>query len=256
MKYDLYNNDCMDILPSLSEKVDLVLVDPPYGTTDCMWDNVLTTNRVWDYVHNCSTSLSSYLFFGSEPFSTVLKSSNLDEYKYDWYWIKPKCSGFLHSKNKPLTNVEHISVFSRGCVAHKNTSDRRMTYNPQGLVKKKNPQPQKSRRVNKETFKNASFKHDTFFSEYTNYPKQTLYFNQVNNPVHPTQKPVPLLEYLIKTYTEKGDTVLDFTMGSGSTGVACMNTGRNFVGIEKETEYYLIAEERIREARVQQRLTQ
>ena len=252
-KYKIFNEDCFKKLPQIKNNVDFVLVDPPYGTTDCSWDKEFDFDLMWKQLHDISTPLTTYLFFGSEPFSTKLKYSNLNEYRYDWYWIKPKLSGFLHSKNKPMTNVEMISVFSRGYVVHKGTSDKRMTYNPQGLIKIEE-KVHKSKKVKKATFKTASFKNDTYVPKYKNYPKQTLYYNQVKNPIHPTQKPVDLLEYLIKTYSNEGDTVLDFTMGSGSTGVACMNTGRKFIGIEKDEQYFKLAEKRIKESIIQTKL--
>lgn len=226
-------------------KVDLVLTDLPYGTTACKWDNIIPFNEMWEELNNLSTNNTSFLFFGTEPFSTLLRTSNLNDYKYDWYWIKNISSGFVHCNNKPLKNLELISVFSKGTTVHKNQSKNRMTYNPQGLIEIN----QKWKRPNS-NFQNVwgarpSHKLE-HIQKYTNYPKMTIEFNVVptNRRLHPTQKPIKLLEYLIKTYSNEGDTVLDFTMGSGSTGVACLQTNRNFIGIELDEDYYNIAKER------------
>lgn len=249
--------DCLEIMQQLIEdgvKVDLVLTDPPYGLVDCSWDKVIPFDSMWNCLNNISTPITTYVFFTSEPFGSKLKMSNIDKYKYDWYWIKSKHTGFLHAKNKPLTNVECISIFSEGGIAHKGTSKTRMTYNPQGLIKvdkmeKQRKSPSKHGKENN-VYSKKSFRKKYYKQEYTGYPKQTLDFDVVNSreSVHPTQKPVKLLEYLIKTYSNEGDTVLDFTMGSGSTGVACMNLNRKFIGIELEEEYYNIAEQRLMEA--------
>ena len=246
---NLIHGDCLTEMAKLIHegiKVDLVLTDPPYGTTANQWDKLLPFNKVWRMIDRLSTNITSTLLFGSEPFSTQLKQSNLSDFKYDLYWIKNRSTGFVHAKNKPLKNLELISVFSKGTTVHKNQSKNRMTYNPQGLI-----EVNKSVKAGDSKFGTMNGKRPSHKSEYvqkyTNYPKMTIEFDAVptNKMVHPNQKPVELLEYLIKTYSNEGDIVLDFTMGSGSTGVACKNTNREFIGIELEQEYFTIANERI-----------
>ena len=245
----LINGDCMTVLEQLIDtdiKIDLILTDPPYGTTANNWDSILPFNDMWKLLDQLSTNITTSLIFGSEPFSTQLKQSNLSDFKYDLYWIKNKVTGFVHAKNKPLKNIELISVFSKGTTVHKNQSKNRMTYNPQGLIKVDKVQKAGANKFGTLYGKRPSHKQE-FYTEYTNYPKMTFEFNTVPSikSVHPTQKPVELLEYLIKTYSNEGDVVLDFTMGSGSTGVACKNTNREFIGIELDESYFKIAKDRI-----------
>lgn len=249
MSIQLIQGDCLEVMPKLADdgvKVDLVLTDPPYGTTANEWDSIIPFDEMWDKLNQLSSNITTFALFGSEPFSTKLRMSNLKDYKYDLYWNKSRASGFVHAKNKPLKNIELISIFSKGTTVHKGQSKNRMTYNPQGLIKThivhKNA---------KNKFKNCFGKRpsqkDEVIQEYTNYPKMLLVYDNPTNLYHPTEKPVELLEYLIRTYTDENDTVLDFTMGSGSTGVACLNTNRNFIGIELDENYYKIAQERCKE---------
>ncbi len=182
--------------------------------------------------------------FGSEPFSSHLRLSNLKMFKYDWVWDKKTTAGAVNAKLKPLTSTEIISVFSLGKTA--NGSKNNMKYYPQGLIffgKKTNQQRANCiGRENSRARKNNPTDH---FQEFTNYPKQIIQFSKENTKFHPTQKPVALLEYLIKTYTLENETVLDFTMGSGSTGVAALNLNRNFIGIEKDNTYFDICKNRV-----------
>ena len=254
--YDLYCGDCLEVMQDLIDKevkVDMVLTDPPYGTTANKWDGIIPFDEMWNKLNQLTTNITTTLLFGSEPFSTKLRTSNLDDYKYDLYWNKSRASGFVHAKNKPLKNIELISVFSKGTTVHKGQSKNRMTYNPQGLVR-----VNKIHKNAKGKFKNCYGKRpsqkDVIVQEYTNYPKMLIKYDNPTDLYHPTQKPVDLLEYLIKTYSNPNDLVLDFTMGSGSTGVACMQTNRNFIGIELDKEYYKIAEQRIKEANQQTKL--
>ena len=249
--YNIYCNDCIEQMQQLipkNIKIDLVLVDMPYGVSDCTWDSLIPFDKMWDCLDKLSHNTTNFLFFGVEPFSTYLRMSNIDIYRYDLYWSKNRCTGFLHAKNKPLTSIELISVFSNGFVNHKQITNNRMTYNPQGLKIIEQPKTAKSRNESGSSIYNkSSFKEKTYIPKYTNYPRQLIHFDSLTKTIHPTQKPVKLLEYLIKTYSNEGDTVLDFTMGSGSTGVACMNTNRKFIGIELEEEYYQIAKERLQD---------
>ncbi len=245
--YKIHLGDCLDVMKDIQDgSIDFVLADPPYGTTACKWDSVIPFADMWFELKRIVKPNKAIVIFGQEPFSTFLRSSNLDWYKYDWYWRKTRPSGFVNARLKPLKDIEIISVFSSGCTA--NGSSKNMPYYPQNLndVSIEWSRP-------KHYFGNDSAINSTRAShklsmtiEKSGYPRRVLdYSNPNNNTYHPTQKPVDLLEYLIKTYTNEGDTVLDFTMGSGSTGVACANTNRNFIGIELEEKYFQIAKERI-----------
>ena len=230
-------------------KVDLILTDLPFGVTNCKWDKVIPFEPMWDCINDLSTDITTCLFFGVEPFSTLLRNSNLVDYKYDLYWVKNKSSGFLHSKNKPLNSIECISVFSKGDVNHSRFTNHRMVYNPQGLVKcnKKVLNNKKYSNTGATVYEESSFENNDYVQEYTNYPKNLLYFDVVSkNKTHPTEKPIDLLEYLIKTYSNPNDIILDFTMGTGSCGVACQYSDRDFIGVELDKEYYNIAVERMK----------
>lgn len=226
--------------------VDFILCDPPYGTTDCKWDAIIPFGALWSEYNRIVKPNGSVVLFGSEPFSTKLRMSNFEKFKYDWIWLKNNSTGFQHAKNMPLKNYEIISVFSYGSMGHANLlGGRRMTYNPQGL------KPCERFHNGKRGFggivgERPSHR-EVVKQEFTNYPKMVLKFDNEFG-FHPTQKPVALLEYLINTYSNLGELVLDNCMGSGSTGVACANTGRRFIGIEKEQKYFDIASERIADA--------
>ena len=249
---NLYNDDCLKILPTLKEKsVDFVLTDLPYGITSCKWDNVIPFKQMWTELKKNTKDNSCVVFFGSEPFSSHLRLSNLDWYKYDWIWHKNNTSGFALAKKQPMRNHEIISVFYK----------KQCTYN---YIKEPRQMTEASKKRMKYDFSTTKGKNQQqngiqkvkFIPEDKDlsYPKTIKYFeniaNNSKNRVHPTQKPIPLLEYLIKTYTNENDTVLDFTMGSGSTGVACKNLNRNFIGIELDTEYFNIAKKRIDEVQI------
>lgn len=240
---DLRLGDCLALLPDIPDKsVSLILADPPYQSTDCQWDKVIPFESMWEQLNRVIKPNGIIALFGSEPFSTRLRMANMTYYKYDWYWIKNTSTGFPHAKNKPLKNIELISVFSQGACNHKSLSKNRMTYNPQGLL------PYNVTRTNRRKtggmIKPRPSLTKPYTQAFTNYPKMTLEFENEFG-LHPTQKPVALLEYLIKTYSDEGDTVLDFCMGSGSTGVACLSTKRAFIGFEKDPRYFAIAEKRL-----------
>lgn len=244
MKIKLMHGDCLKRLKEIPDKsIDMVLTDPPYGTTACKWDSVIDFDLMWEQLKRVIKPNGAICLFGSEPFSSHLRLSNLKMFKYDWIWDKVRAFGHLEAKNKPMKKHEIISVFSLGNSA--NGCKNRITYNPQGLItinkKRKNSSDtdnlgsRASRKVGAE-----------FIQTHTNYPSSILIYHADKEKFHPTQKPVALLEYLIKTYTLENETVLDFTIGSGSTGVACKNLNRNFIGIEKDRNYFLIAKERIK----------
>jgi len=242
--------DCLEKVKEIeSGSVDMILTDPPYGTTACKWDSIIPLEPMWEQLNRIIKPNRAICLFGSEPFSSLLRCSNLKQFKYDWVWEKSRPSGFAQAKNMPLKTVEDICVFSEGVATHATQSKNRMPYNPQDLVYA--PKKVKNTRRNNKGYESAfgnrpSHKHE-YQQEYTNYPKQVLCFRNEKG-LHPTQKPVALMEYLIKTYTNEGETVLDFTMGSGTTGVAAKNLNRNFIGIEKNKEYFRIAKQRIEDA--------
>lgn len=236
----LIKGDCLEKMKDIeSGSVDLILTDPPYGTTACKWDSVIDFELMWEQLNRIIKPNGAILLFGSEPFSSALRMSNIKNYKYDWVWDKKSKGGFLNAKKRPLKQTENISVFNskiyypimstRGkerqkCSYNKRKGDGDMVYS---------------------SFKNLG--KDNINNIY--YPSNILEFSNASQKgkVHPTQKPVELLEYLIKTYTLKNELVLDFTMGSGSTGVACQNTNRKFIGIEQDDKYFEISTKRIEE---------
>ena len=230
------------------KSIDAIITDPPYGTTACKWDSVIPFAPMWSQLNRIIKPNGAVVLFGSEPFSSALRMSNIKNYKYDWIWEKTKAGNFIQAKNMPLKLNELISVFSNGVVIHKGQSKRRMNYFPQG-IKSVDKNWSRPKVYNSEhNFKRPSHKTKRKITQ-ENYPSTVLKFNSVHNPPHPTQKPVALIEYLIKTYTNENETVLDFTIGSGTTAVACINTNRNFIGIEKEEKYCEISRQRIKQAK-------
>jgi DNA modification methylase len=247
-KFDYYIQcgDCLDILPDLStNSIDMVLCDPPYGTTACKWDTVIPFEEMWRQLKRIRRKKSVVVLFGYEPFSSNLRVSNIHEFKYDWIWYKGAASNFFAAKFMPLIETEIISVFSTcGC---NNGALFPIPYNPQNvhdvnkiIINGKNVGG-KLGKAHKTTMMSGR----EYIQKTTGYPKNILYFTRDKKAEHPTQKPVALLEYLIKTYTNPGQIVLDFTMGSGSTGVACKNTNRKFIGIELDEKYFKIARKRL-----------
>ena len=251
---ELWQGDCLELMKDIPDgSVDLVLTDPPYGTTACKWDSVISFEPMWEQLNRIIKPNGAICLFGSEPFSSALRMSNIKHFKYDWIWEKGRASGFLHAKNKPLKAHENITVFSLGTTVHSNQSEKRMNYFPQmsnGKPYKKNQRKINTGELNHNPSKSEiGYVGTTSESKGARYPRSVIKFSMHNvGNFHPTQKPVALLEYLIRTYTNDGETVLDFTMGSGSTGVACVNTNRHFIGIELDDGYFEIAKKRIEEA--------
>ncbi len=242
----LLHGDCLELMKDIPDaSIDLILTDPPYGTTACKWDSVIPFEPMWKELKRIRKDNAAIVLFGNEPFSSHLRMSNIKEFKYDWYWNKKVSAQFMNAKLKPMNRTEIVSVFSKGTTA--NRSKTNMNYLPQGLIH--DPKIVTTRKASK-THLNPGYERpshkDKVFREFTNYPYSDLNFIQERS-LHPTQKPVALLEYLIKTYTREGEVVLDFTMGSGSTGVAAKNLNRKFIGIEKDLTYYDIATKRIYE---------
>ena len=235
----LYLGDCLhESLKIPNHTVDAIICDPPYGTTSCKWDTVIPFDLMWDMIYRVLKPNGTVLLFGTEPFSSMLRLSNIKNYKYDLIWKKSKCGSPLTAKYRPLSKHENISVFC----------STKTKYNPQmseGKPYRRKYTPSKS---NNHGFGISGVETD---NKGTRYPQTILDFPQKwrrQDQVHPTQKPVELLEYLVRTYTDEGETILDFTMGSGSTGIACLKNNRNFIGIESDKGYYDIAVKRCSEA--------
>lgn len=258
-QYKLYNGDCLEVMDKLIEqgvKVDAIITDPPYGTTACKWDSVIPFDAMWERLNKLIKPTGAIVLFGSEPFSSELRMSNIKKFRHEWYWNKINAGNFVQAKNHPLKIVENIMVFSKNKVNY----NPQMNINTEEYTKKlkakhKNKKESSmTQTVEDKYFTMASGKFKIQTDESVSYPKNILtvskFSNECNsrNRVHPTQKPVELLEYLIKTYTNEGELILDFTAGSGSTGVGCINTNRRFIGIELDEGYYNIAKERIEEA--------
>lgn len=234
----LLHGDCLELMKSIPDKsVDMILTDPPYGTTACKWDSIIPFEPMWEQLNRIIKPNHAIVLFGSEPFSSALRMSNIKNYKYDWVWDKVTAKGHLVAKKRPMQQTENISVFNCNYTTYypimtereKPRKDVNIEYSRTEIMGGKITQKQEK------IIRNSL------------YPKNLLTFSNASqkNKLHPTQKPIPLLEYLIKTYTLKNETVLDFTMGSGSTGVACLNANRNFIGIELDDKYFQIAKERI-----------
>jgi site-specific DNA-methyltransferase (adenine-specific) len=246
-KIKLMQGDCLELMKGIPDgSVDMILCDLPYGTTACKWDSVIPFEPLWEQYKRIIKDNGAIVLFGSEPFSTELRHSNLKMFKYDWIWVKNNAVGFTNAKLKPMNKHEIISVFSNGKTANRNPNN--MPYYPQGLI----PYGKEVRSGNKKgkdnTYWRPSLKSSNeggHIQQFTNYPTTVLHFGKDPKPQHPTQKPVALLEYLVKTYTNPGEVVLDNCMGSGSAGVACVNTGRRFIGMELVQKYFDIAANRI-----------
>ena len=253
--YKLYNGDCLEVMDRLINegvKVDAIICDPPYGTTACKWDTVIPFDDMWERLNKLIKPNGAIVLFGSEPFSSALRMSNIENYKYDWVWEKNTGSNFLQANYQPIKRHEIISVFGEYPVSY-TKSGLKLNYNPQMNENGKVYSDRKDQdiQVGLKSWQNRMSK-DYKFKRNNNkgtFPISILEFKGVlKGRTHPSEKPVDLLEYLIKTYTNEGDLVLDFTMGSGSTGVACMNTNRKFIGIELDENYFDIASKRIEEA--------
>ena len=236
--YELFQGDCLEVMDRLiaeGVKVDAVITDPPYGTTQNKWDSIIPLEHMWKCIVNIRKQNTPTLLFSQTPFDKILGISNIKELKYEWIWNKLSPTGHLNAKKMPMKKTENILVFY----------SKLPIYNPQGLEYCPRIKKRSSKSVGSSNYGKHS---DENLSEYKGYPTNILEFMRESG-LHPTQKPVALMEYLIKTYTNEGDTVLDFTMGSGTTGVACVNTKRNFIGIELDETYFNIAKERISQAK-------
>ncbi|MGV1357440.1 DNA-methyltransferase [Klebsiella pneumoniae] len=231
----LHNADCFDVFPQIaSGTVDLVCADIPYGTTQCRWDSVLDLQVMWDQLYRIAKPNAAIVLFSAQPFTSVLVNSNLRDWRSEWIWEKGNATGFLNAKKQPLRAHENIEVFYR----------RQPTYNPQ-FTHGHERRTSKRKTVNSECYGKALTL--TKYDSTSRYPRDVQFFSsdkQTGN-YHPTQKPLALVQYLIETYSNSGDTVLDFTMGSGTAGVACQQVGRNFIGIEKDADIFRTACQRM-----------
>lgn len=234
---NLLHGDCLELMKDIPDNsIDMVLTDPPYGTTACKWDTVIPFEPMWNELKRITKDNGAICLFGSEPFSSHLRLSNLKMFKYDWIWDKKKAVNFLNSKKQPMKYHEIISVFYK----------RQCSYYPIKTINHKKKESLRSLKHQAGEI-HGSVNKDNYYSSTKRYPRSIQEFSTDTQKIsiHPTQKPVALLEYLIKTYTLEDETVLDFTMGSGSTGVACKKLNRNFIGIEKEEKYFQLAQDRI-----------
>lgn len=232
----LFEGDCLEVMKQIpNASVDMVLCDLPYGTTQNKWDSCISLPQLWEQYFRIVKASGAMVFTAQAPFDKILGVSQIDILKYEWIWEKTKATGHLNAKKQPMKAHENILVFYR----------EQCTYNPQktagvpyvgagGASKKDNYGDFRAVREGS--------------SDGSRYPRSVVRFSHESKPLHPTAKPVPLMEYLIQTYTNEGETVLDNCMGSGTTGVACANTGREFIGIEQNSEYFQIAKSRIDDA--------
>jgi len=229
----LYNAEAIETMSKFPQQIfDAIITDPPYGTIACKWDRVILFDDMWRELKRVRKDRTPIVLFGSEPFSSLLRVSNLKEYKYDWIWKKNIATLFQHANKMPLCEYELISVFYK----------KQPTYNPQGI--------KPYNKINHRGSMGNNLAHGTknvYIQKYTNYPKRILEFSKDKPSLHSTQKPLALMEYLIKTYTNEGDLVLDFTCGSGTTLVACEKLNRKRIGIELEEKYCEIEKKRIQD---------
>ena len=241
-KIDLQQGDCLELMKNIPDKsIDMILCDLPYGITACKWDTVIPFEPLWEQYNRIIKDNGAIVLFGTQPFTSQLVMSHLKCYKHHWIWKKNMGTGFQVAKYRPLMATEDIIAFTK--------KGEKIEYHPQMIPLDKPyycQNAKSSNGTNPLQNYNAGGKWVT-----EKHPTNVLEYPKVSKPLHPTQKPVPLLEYLIKTYTNEGETVLDNCMGSGSTGVACVNTGRSFIGMELNEKYFNIAKQRIEEAQEQ-----
>lgn len=227
----LMQGDCLELMRDIPDgSVDMILADLPYGKTKNKWDSVIPLEPLWEQYWRVLKRNGAVVLTAVQPFASALVMSEPSRFKYQWVWVKSKITGVLNAKKMPVRKHELVLVFAGGPTI----------YNAQGLVAKGT--------ITKQGGNSANYGYrstEDYVQDFTNWPRDVLEIASEGKTVHPTQKPVALMEYLIKTYTNPGDTVLDNCMGSGTTGVACKNTGRNFIGIEKDEEYFRIASDRI-----------
>ena len=232
----LYNGDCLELMKDIPDgSIDMILCDLPYGTTQCKWDIIIPFEPLWEQYNRIIKNNGAIVLFGTEPFSSTLRLSNLKNYKYDWIWDKVKGTGFLNAKRQPMRNHELLSVFYK----------KQCLYNPQKTFGHKLKKSYRSKELQTDVY--GEMKNDYTYESTERYPRSIQVFSTdtQNSSLHPTQKPVALCEYMIKTYTNENEIVLDNCLGSGSTGIAAINLNRKFIGMELDNTYFNIAKERI-----------
>lgn len=242
MSYTIKQGDCLELMKNIPDgSVDMILCDLPYGTTACKWDNVIPFDPLWQQYKRIIKDNGAVVLFSDEPFTSQLINSNLKTFRYKWIWNKTRGSNFQNARFMPMKSHEEICVFYKS----------KPTYNPQFWYSKPYKTKERKRKKEIQGLSGGSASRvctATISKDGRRYPLSILEFKRDNKRIHPTQKPVALLEYLIKTYTNENETVLDNCMGSGSTGVACINTDRNFIGFELDENYFNIAQDRLRKA--------
>lgn len=250
----LIHGDCFEVLPRLAEAgvtVDAAIADIPYGgETRADWDVAFPLDKMWAYLHSVVKPSGAVVLFGNEPYSSRVRLSNESEYRYDMKWVKNRATGFANANYRPMRRYEDIMVFSQANASAGGKANA-MQYYPQGLVEVNIEKTNKKNRKGLIQIGNANVGEDnqlagetSYVQRFTNYPDNVLFFDCEKRYLHPTQKPLDLMEYLIKTFTKEGECVLDFTMGSGSTCIAASVCGRYFIGIERDEHWFSVAEER------------
>ena len=257
----IYNEDCLEAMKDISDySIDAIITDPPYETTACKWDSVIDFKLMWEQLNRIIKPNGAIVLFAQQPFSSVLLVSNVKKFRHRFLWEKDKCANFMVAKAQPLKYTEDILVFCNVGFLKNQFGKPTGTYNPQMREGKGNDRDLKKIVDKSKNFDDINKRDNPTRLKLSNnsakqrFPKDVLNINTQHKRVHPTQKPVALMEYLIKTYTNENETVLDFTMGSGTTGVACLNTNRKFIGIENNKEYFEIALKRIEQHKAQLRL--
>ena len=241
---NLIHGDCLEEMAKIpSGSVDMVLTDPPYGTTACKWDSIIPLEPMWEQLKRVIKPNGAIVMTASQPFTSILGASNVEMLKYSWQWKKSRATGHLNAKKMPMKNLEDILVFYA----------KQPTYNPQGTIScdkeiwNSVSHSLRGKSTDPTSVVTGGIEHKQYKQTVSNYPRQIIDIPSEGKTVHPTQKPVALMEYLIKTYTNEGETVLDNVMGSGTTGVACKRLNRKFIGIEQNEKYFEIAKQRIEE---------
>ena len=236
--YKLYLGDCLEIMKTIPNKsIDCIICDLPYGVTWQKWDNIISFDEIWKHYNRIIRDNGAIVLFASQPFCSELIHSNINMFRHEWIWHKDKSGNFMNCKFEPMKVHEHIIVFGK----QKGTYNPIMELREEKNKRKNKPRVNTSNILSTKVFETKESKGNSDYK----YPTSIKFFNSVRRGFHPTQKPIELLEYLVRTYTNEGELILDFTMGSGSTGVACLNTDRKFIGIELDENYFDTAINRI-----------
>ena len=252
MEVKLIHGDCITEMNNISDKsIDMILCDLPYGTTKCSWDIIIPFDKLWEQYNRIIKDDGAIVLFAQQPFTSLLVGSNISDFRHNIVWHKDKCANFIHAKHQPRKTTEDILIFSKQGSGFVHNSKNKCTYNPQMTDRKPRKPTRKtvrSKSLLEVRGEACDLQSGEDFIADKSYPENIVYFKtEHKNRLHPCQKPIKLLEWLINTYTNENEVVLDNCMGSGSTGIACINTNRRFVGIEKDDNYFEIAKRRIEE---------